>query len=300
MIIVNLKDGLGNQMFQYALGYALAKRNNSILGCDTRCLEEFKKNPPKNYIIRDFDLDIFGIKKRKIPFIYLLKCFQFNKRYVIRFNVGLFLDKLNYITIIERQRSFDYRVFDRIEKTLYLDGYWQSEKYFTQYRDEILKIFNFDSLIKKNENIDFLDKTKNEISVCLNVRRTDHLNNIELDVVHLSYYKNAMSYYRNINENKVNFFVFSDDLNWCKKNFYGEENCFFVEHNPYAGYKYYNYLYLMSNFENFIIPNSTFAWWGAWLSTKKNKKIVAPKKWSGINKEYQMDTVPDNWVRIDN
>jgi hypothetical protein len=300
MIIVNLKDRLGNQMFQYALGYVLAKRNNSQLCLDLRTLNEEPKNLPKNWVTRTYDLDIFGIIPKKPKFIDLLKTFQFNKRYVIRFHIADFLDRLGYITILDRTRLFDPRILYRKEKTLYLDGYWQTEKYFLEFRNEILDIYNFNSIENEKHNIEFVNKINNQSSVCLNVRRTDHLNDTELDVVNMYYYNNAISYcYKSIDSN-LHFFVSSDDLDWCKKNFKHIPNITFVEHDKYAGNKFYNYLYLMSKFKNYIIPNSTFAWWAVWLSKEKNKKVLVPKKWSGIDAETDIDAVLKEWIRIDN
>ena len=119
-------------------------------------------------------------------------------------------------------------------------------------------------------NIQFINKINKEDSVCLNVRRTDHIiyDKKEFDVIDFAYYKKAINYFKLKLGANVKFYVFSDDLKWCKKIFKNIKNVIIVDHS-YSGKKFYNYLYLMKNFKYFIIPNSTFAWWGAWLSTKK-------------------------------
>ncbi len=299
MIIVNIKDGLGNQMFQYAAGYILAKKLNIPVICDIRYLKEKKINPPKNYVLRDFDLDIFNIKPNNINFIALLYTLQFFRSYILRHNVTKIIDKFNFHVLMERSRKVDLRIINNKKKTLYIDGYWQSEEYFKDYRDDILKLYNFDDVKNKEENIVFKNKLNLEHDVCLNVRRTDHLNSKELNAVTTEYYKNAIEYFKEKFKKPINFFVFSDDLEWCRENFGNSENFIFVGHEN-AGKKFKNYLYLMSCFKNFIIPNSTYAWWAAWLSNFDKKIVLAPKNWSGLINESEIDTVPKSWIRINN
>ncbi len=299
MIIVNIKDGLGNQMFQYATAYALAKKINTHVICDTRYLIEKKIKPPKDYIVRDYDLDIFKIKKKKINYLVLLYTMQFFNNYVLRHNITKLVDKLNFHVLMERSRKVDFRLIKNKKKLLYIDGYWQSEDYFKDYRDEILNLYNFNDLRNKKENLLFNKELNLENDICLNVRRTDHLNTKELNAVGINYYKNSIEYFEQKLSKISKIFIFSDDLEWCKKNFGYSEKFIFVGHEK-AGNKFKNYLYLMSCFKNFIVPNSTFAWWGAWLSNNKNKIIIAPKNWSGTIEESEIDTVPNNWIRIDN
>ena len=296
MIVVNIKDGLGNQMFQYANAYVLAKKVNSYVVCDTRYLIEKKINPPKDYVIRNFDLDIFNISPKKINYLMLLYTAQFFSNYVVRHNVVKLIDKLNLHVLMERSRKVDLRIIKNRRKYLYIDGYWQSEEYFKDYRYEIIKLFNFND-IKNNKS--FLKEINFKNDICLNVRRTDHLNSDELNAVTSNYYKNSIEFFRQKSTEPFKIYVFSDDIQWCKKNFSESENFIFVEHDK-AGKKFKNYLYLMSCFKNFIIPNSSFAWWGAWLSNKEYKTILAPKNWSGTINENQIDTVPDSWIRINN
>ena len=85
MITVNIKDGLGNQMFQFATAYAVAKRNNTNIICDTRSLEEKIISPPTGYVVREFSLDIFNIYPSKLNFFDKLITFQINKKYATRF-----------------------------------------------------------------------------------------------------------------------------------------------------------------------------------------------------------------------
>ena len=117
-------------------------------------------------------------------------------------------------------------------------------------------------------------------------------------MVNINYYKNAVSNFTNILGNDLKIYVFSDDLEWCKKNLKFNMKINFVEHEL-AGYKFYDYLYLMSSFKNFIIPNSTFGWWASWLSRYKDKIVMTPERWSGLIEEGSIDIVPPEWIRIE-
>lgn len=115
--------------------------------------------------------------------------------------------------------------------------------------------------------------------------------------MNFNYYKKAINYFKSRLSSNIKFYVFFDDLKWCNKIFKNRKNFIIVDYS-YSGEKFYNYLYLMTNFKNFIIPNSTFAWWGAWLSQKRNKIVVAPKRWSGKLPMNEIDILPNYWIKI--
>ena len=298
MIIVNIKDGLGNQMFQFATAYAVAKRNGTGVICDARSLEEKIINPPNNYVIREFSLDIFNIYPSKINIFNKLITFQLNKKYTTRFFISNILDRISPFNFLERSRKTNTKLIKTKSKILYLDGYWQSEAYFKNYREDLLKIFNFDDLINEKKNIDLIEKIDFFNDVCINIRRTDHLNSKELNVITSEYYNKSINHFLKKDSNRK-FYIFSDDIKWCKEKYSNKEKFKIIEHN-YAGKRFKNYLYLMSKFKNFIIPNSTFAWWGAWLSKQDNKIVIVPKRWSGTDLQSEIDTPLDEWIRIEN
>jgi len=297
MIIVNLKGGLGNQMFQYALGYILAKKKNCDLFCDIRLQEFYKKNPPPRNVPREIDLDIFGIKIESPSNWLLFKVLHNFSNYRVRKYIIFILDFFGALALRERKRVFEKRVFDNKSINLYLDGYWQSEKYFIDYKKDILKIFNFDNLKKESKNISFFKSINIGNSVCLNVRRSDFLNNPEHNTVDINYYKKAIDLIEKKINSELNYYIFSDDIDWCKKNFNFLKKKFIIDHS-FAGKKFINYLYLMTNFKFYIIPNSTFAWWGAWLSQIDEKLVIAPQKWSGLYDNDKIDIVPDDWIKL--
>ena len=159
-----------------------------------------------------------------------------------------------------------------------------------------MKLFRFpkikDKLLQK-----YLNLIKNKNSVAIHIRRGDYLNNPKVRYVHgilkEDYYKKSISYLKKRVKNPF-FFIFSDDVELVKKTFFffNKEKFIFIDAKSSI-----NALHLMSNCKHFIIANSTFSWWGAWLSKNKHKIICAPKKWLRA-KISTPDIIPDSWVKI--
>lgn len=277
MIIVKLRGGLGNQMFQYALGRNLALKNNTRLKFD---ITELKRDKLRNY-----ELNIFQISAD------ILSWFE-----------SVFLRTLfkifhgNYAYIREKSLHFDRTLLEK-KGNLYLDGYWPCEKYFRHIRDILKKDFEIRSEPNKKNKL-MLKKIKNTNSVCIHVRRGDYVKNPKTNKFHgtcsLKYYYNSIKRIEKKVKNPV-FFVFSDDLGWSKKNLKINHSTVFVDINgPENGCED---LRLMSNCNHFIIANSSFSWWGAWLSENEDKIIFAPKRW--FNGSDGGDIIPKVWIRIE-
>jgi len=159
------------------------------------------------------------------------------------------------------------------EGATFLDGYYQSEKYFLDNSNEILKIFTFESKV-----VDKVSGLYNNIlnderpKVSIHLRRGDYLNlPNHHPVLDIDYFKKAKSIFP---KNSI-FLVFSDDLEWCKANF-TDGDYIFIE-----GQEDYEDLCLMSLCDHNCIANSTFSWWGAWLNKNPDKIVVAPERWFG-------------------
>ena len=112
----------------------------------------------------------------------------------------------------------------------------------------------------------------------------------------INYYLNSLNYLKSITNSNFKIFVFSDDIKWCENNLKFEFETEFVNHT-YKGYKFSSYLYLMQTCKYFIIPNSSFAWWAAYLSNYTDKIVIAPKNWFN-NDIDTSDLIPNSWVRI--
>jgi len=170
-----------------------------------------------------------------------------------------------------------------------LDGYWQSHKYFEHNRDLILELF---SIPKKHE--EYIDKNygyawQMKPTVSIHVRRGDYVNITHAHpLCSINYYNNAIEFLGD-----CNYMVFSDDLEWCKLNF--PSSYTFVDESDYIS------LYLMSMCDHNIIANSSFSWWGAWLNTNDDKKVIYPKQWFGpMYPGETPDRTPSDWVGMDN
>jgi len=176
------------------------------------------------------------------------------------------------------EESFSYSPLPVPEGDIKLHGYFQSEKYFADYADEIRKEFTFRKKMK----------APSTSMVSIHVRRGDYLNLSDHHPVCTSeYYEEAMSKF-----NGCNFLIFSDDKRWCLKNF-NKENCKISLNSDPA-----EDLQLMSLCDHHILANSSFSWWGAWLGRNKDKKVIAPKDWFGPAKQGfdTKDLYCEDWI----
>ncbi len=294
MIVVNLKGGLGNQMFQYALGHTLAKARQTDLYLDLRYLTERRSG--KGYTVRDYNLDIFGIEPRSPANRQLMKLGVGIGNFRTRAIIGKLLDRLGFGVISERTMAFEPRVFDRQAASIYLDGYWQSEKYFDRCADDIAGIFQLNCTAFDDRVLRLAEDIESKNAVCLNVRRGDFVGSVNHDVVGIDYYSRALDHVRQAIGDGFAVYVFSDDPEWCRDNLSIWPDLHVVGHE-YAGDRFASYLFLMSRFSNFVIPNSTFAWWAAWLSRAKQKLVVAPKRWTALVRFEPCDIVPARWLK---
>jgi hypothetical protein len=286
MITVKLMGGLGNQMFQYALGKHLAINNNSDLQLDISYLKckDFSNN--SNFTNREFNLNHFNItadikngnsiKLFKIPFI----------------NRG------NFIKVVESGLSFNPDILS-IKGNLYIDGYWQSEKYFKAIEATIRKDFTFITPCSP-ENKRAAKLIMSENSVSLHVRRGDYVSNPTFSKIigtcPLNYYQKAVEIIKSEILNPT-LFVFSDDILWARQNLsFNSSNFVFLDINTEINC--FEDLRLISLCKHNIIANSSFSWWGAWLNTNINKLVIAPRKWFNDVSLESKDLTPEKWIKI--
>lgn len=287
---IKLQWWLGNQMFEYALAYSLSKQYQEPIVFDGFFLES--RVLWLNWAVKPFELNVFGIEKtystphifiRKYIhpiFYYSIKKIQFWSRYIKEKN-GAYIE------------SFPERAF--------LDGWFQSYKYFDKYSSDITGLFTVTTPItKKNEEILSLIQNVYKNSVSLHVRRGDYVSlnstNKWHGVCSVGYYEYAIKFFQDTLWAPV-FFIFSDDIEWCKENIHFPEwvRAHYIDHNSDA---WHDDMRLMYSCGHHIIANSSFSWWWAYLGRNPEKIIIAPKKWLQTDAFSTENLIPPSWIRL--
>lgn len=285
MIIVNLKGGLGNQLFQYALGRSLSLHNNDELRLDTSTLDNAKQigNVYRPFALTEFNIQTKIASEQDIrhvhyPYGTLSKVTDLLQRKVLR----------------RHHIGWEPSVL-RTTGDAYLDGYWQSPKYFEEARGMLLR-----DLSLRDPSSDFFRweaTVTSTPSVSLHVRRGDYVSNArvrhEMGTCSPSYYHAAISQVDP--EHTMRFFVFSDDMSWAHEQFGSLPNVTFVSGGMLSAAEE---LILMSQCSHNIIANSTFSWWGAWLNDNADKVVIAPRPWSNRHQEAYRHLIPDTWTTL--
>jgi len=285
MIVVKIYGGLGNQLFQYAIGLKLAKQNNSNLVLDLSWFNKKINLSTK----RDFELKYFNLSTNyKNSFKIRLKLLFYNHWLLKRLP---FKRKLKIYTDSDS-------ILNRNLNNVYLDGYWHSYNYFSNIRECLLSEFKLNK--KFNYNSNFRNKilsTKNSVSV--HFRMKDYLYNNNYANCSIKYYKNAMQEFIKKDKNVI-FFIFSDDLNSVKKYFSDEKNIIFSENTNNEFSNTIEDFINISACSNHIICNSTFSWWASWLCSNPTKVVIIPNKWFTKNNERAKGYYLQSHIIIEN
>lgn len=272
MIVTNIVGGLGNQMFMYAAGRGLALRHGVPLKLDL-C-------PFRRYALRRFELDRFALSYQEAT-----------------------ADDLSVIadigSIFREQDPFRFQPkLGELPPPLYIRGYFQSFRYLQGCEDVIRRDFTFrDPLGELDSRI--LEMATASPSVALHVRRGDYVSNPTTNAVHgvlsMDYYGAALRLLRE-RVGAFRVFVFSDDPYWAQTHLRFDGPTVFVSHNH--GVNGFQDMRLMAGCHHHIIANSSFSWWGAWLSGAHDKIVCAPRRW--MNRAIEIgDLVPPDWTLID-
>lgn len=293
LIITRLAGGLGNQLFQYAAAKKLSLKTNTPMKIDLSSFIGYK--------LHEYSMSAFNIQEN---FASEEECLQLKnpRRTVVdKISKKLFLKAKDDKRFIYEEGNFSYdqRLFN-VKPPVYLEGYWQSEKYFLEVEKEIRR--EFEIIIPPSfENNEILKNIQKNNSVSVHIRRGDYVSVPKFTEFHgtcsLDYYNNAISYIKQRVENPV-FYIFSNDIPWSKEHLIIDGKVIFVDINDDK--TNYEDLRLMKSCKHNIIANSTFSWWGAWLNENSSKIIIAPQKWFK-NKEMQaqiQDLLPENWIKI--
>jgi len=298
-IILKISEGLGNQFFMYANAFSLMKKNNLELLID-RYSGYYNKKTVYNFILDNFNISAkYASSKYTFdnPYKNILKKFYFffdrfsnRKKFIFEKKD---INKSTYYSQLDLKNTNNF---------FFLDGNFETEKYFSDYREDLLNEFSIknETQFLDNEYLNII-KNKNVISICVRQNRFSERvkNRYSDESIHKSrqFVENTVEY---INKAKIYFndiikdpfyLVWSNDFNNLDKYFNSKNHMFVKNVND----KIITDFYLLTQCKYFIVGPSTFNWWGAWLSVHKDKICVRPKN---INPSNNSDFWPENWVKI--
>ncbi|MGH9820963.1 MAG: alpha-1,2-fucosyltransferase, partial [Pyrinomonadaceae bacterium] len=178
---------------------------------------------------------------------------------------------------------------------VYLKGYWQSPRYFESNETQIRQDFTFREEMNQMAQ-ELCAEILSKNSVCVSVRRGDYVKNDLLPCFGADYFQAADKVFRG-RLTDYSYYVFSDDIEWCKANLKFDVPTIFVS-EEYSGRKYQDKLRLMSACKHFVIPNSSYVWWAVWFNTNADKIVIAPKNWFFDPSVMTRDLIPTTWISI--
>ncbi|MBP5406293.1 alpha-1,2-fucosyltransferase [bacterium] len=289
MIIVKLMGGLGNQMFQYAFGKALETKFKDTTSFDKSWFDQKFENVTP----RVFGLDAFNIS---LHFIDPKRLFFRNPRHSW---FKILKQKIKGKIVCQKITEACFS-FNQIKPNgnFYLEGYWQNNEYYEGIRKIIVEEFHFPKF-SCPEDINLQDMICGCESVAVHIRRGDYVSSPKTNQYHgtcsMKYYKDAVN--KILSEiPDVKFFLFTDDPDFVKANFGFLSDSTLVSNNQRSEIDELNLMHLC---KHFIIANSSFSWWGAWLSQNPNKIVIAPKQWfNNTEANEKCKIVPKDWIRI--
>jgi Glycosyl transferase family 11 len=287
-VVARIEGGLGNQLFQYAAARTLADRLGCDLSLDLRGLALNGDRP--------YQLDLYNIRASIATDSLLesLPDWRPSRWRRLKATAALHLPGLFSQDVFwPRIFAFDTR-FDQISRPVYLVGYWQSEKYFSQNRANLLKDTQLLAPLAKQTQ--WLDQIENTCSVALHIRRGDYVSNQAAAQFHglcdMIYYLDAI---KSIKQQwpKIEVFVFSDEPDWARANLRLDVPIHFIDANPG-----HIDLELMRRCQHHVIANSSFSWWAAWLASSKHQMVCAPRRWFVDQRIDTSDVLPSTWLSI--
>lgn len=285
MIITQLAGGLGNQLFQYAVGRSLALRNRDHLKLDTSQYTEHDLS--RTYKLKHFNIQAQIATPEDIALV--APGHKLLRRVIRAFQYRILkIERISFQPWVLAQKG-----------NVYLEGYWQSEKYFTEIAPTIREDLELRAPLGLEAGHIAETIKQSSRPVSLHVRRGDYVTNTG---VNKTFGTCSPEYYKAATEiiskrwPEAQFFIFSDDIKWVQENLNLPSNSFFVSQPQIADYEE---IHLMSRCRHHIIANSSFSWWGAWLNPRPDKVVIAPRVWfGGLKERVYQDIVPESWIKI--
>jgi hypothetical protein len=283
MIITALNGGLGNQLFQYAAGLSLASRHQVPLKIDP----QFKTTDTSRTLgLSHFNIRLQEATKEEIHQLYPSSSFT---RAIQRLLPTPF--KHFY-----KEKKFAYQdTFEKLGASVYLKGYWQSEKYFSGITDQLRETLKLNPIYFQALHALIQELTQTD-SVAIHVRKGDYLKQPYSDyyaTIDSTYYNTALSALENISR-QLKLYVFTDDPDWVNNQLHLTMPFILVSgvhtKNMYEDFE------AMRSCKYHIIANSSFSWWTAWLSDREDKQVIAPKQWFKNGPSDTYDLLPKSWL----
>lgn len=301
MIYLRLTGRIGNQLFMYAMAESIRQRrglNEKIIICDKRVLDRKWENslpyygiPNVQYLHSFYDLPL----KQKIKAKFVEKLYEKldNRSYNSIYNFENRLKRIftKFGLVLCENGFIDFPTPST--KDVYISGYFQSEKFFYNIKQLLINNLKIDLPNEdKYTNLISLLKTRN--SVCISIKVEHNIGSSLYDVCNMDYYKSAIKYIIEIVENPL-FFICSDNVQYVVENLIDTNNVDYVCQDLTMGV--HENLHIMSLCKHFILSNSSYAWWGQYLSNNRDKIVIAPNHWMRVS--MPIDIYDDSWHLID-
>ena len=294
-LTVRLAQGIGNQLFMYANAYSLSKSYNYRLFIDNTSGYFKKKDQLRTYELNNFLLEE-NLATSDLKFDTYSK--NLKRKILIK------LDKFrNYRSFILEKKDANKKTFftkinlDNYSNKLFLEGHFESEKYFYEYKDDLKNIFKVKNNLLENNNLYMNDiKNNNSVSICIRQNRysegrlKNNDKSFKFTKDTIDYIHRAITYIKKKIDNPT-FFVWSNDFKNLREHF-NEKEYVFVENSIN---KSLNDFHLFNFSKHFIVGPTSFHWWGAWLNNNPNKICLRPKN---INPSNNNDFWPNEWISI--
>lgn len=279
MITVYLAGGLGNQMFQYAAAYALARRRHTRLQLN---LSEFGR-----YELRSYMLDRYHLPADIL----------------VNYNGSVWDKMAARLPVPGHYQEPHYHIdpaFFTLKDGARLHGYFQSEHYFKEFADDLRDQFTPKNPVQDTRTQEAINQANVPVSV--HMRRGDYASDAKTQQIHgcasQAYYARAMSLMQNLHGDAVTFFIFSDDPDYAQSAFSHFPGKHIVRGNPDDPH---DDMQLMARCHHHVIANSSFSWWGAWLNPRTDKTVIAPRQWFApetMRYKNTADLFPERWITL--
>jgi hypothetical protein len=298
MIIVHLMGGLGNQMFEYAAGLALARRRRTVLKLDTSFYREHDVDD------RHYSLDCLNVSAQ---FATEDEVWKLNgqlgrkqdlaQKILSALGQRRFADLLSVTGYVHYQKHWGYYPeFYELPDNTWLHGNYQSEKFFAPVADLLRHQFTF--RYPPTPAVEAMaERIKSGSSVGIHFRRGDYLGQYNgIGVLSAEYYDRAIDLLKGLLPKDTVYYLFSDDIEAVEREYRPSVPHLFVKCFDHANY--YDKIRLMQLCKHNVIANSTFSWWAAWLNPNPSKIVIAPYKWYADEHHPTDDLVPGRWMRV--